>query len=94
MEDRASFEDHPLSEQATEYQMTALDLARAKQSAMREQGIVIKKRDPYQIAAADPKSLRKAVNAIGIRAYAAFRRFRTGSIGISSVRVSPGVLSR
>jgi hypothetical protein len=60
---RASFEDHPLSEQATEYRLTALDLARAKQSAMREQGIVIKKRDPYQIAAADPKSLRKAVNA-------------------------------
>ncbi len=28
-----------MSEQATEYRMTALDLARAKQSAMRERGI-------------------------------------------------------
>jgi hypothetical protein len=56
-------ERNSMAEQATESRMTALDLARAKMAEMREQGIVIKKRDPYQIAAADPKSLRKAVNA-------------------------------
>lgn len=56
-------DDDAMSEQATESRMTALDLARAKMAEMREQGIVIQKRDPYQIAAADPKSLRKAVNA-------------------------------
>ncbi len=62
VEDKGIIEDHPMSEQV-EHRMTALDLARAKQSAMREQGIAVQRRDPYQIAAADPKSLRKAVNA-------------------------------
>jgi len=56
-------DDDAMSEQATEYRMTALEAARNKMAEMREQGIVIQKRDPYQIAAADPKSLRKAINA-------------------------------